>query len=121
MIIFGLIRFLYKKVTKPNFFLKKPKSVQTDRFWFGSVFSGFFYLARFFSVWVRFGFFGFRLIKPKSNRTGRFFQNFNWFHQFFFTVRFFQLFFSGFLGFLVFLLTPMCNNYSSTMKEELVS
>jgi len=54
-------------------------------------------------VFFRFGFFGFRLIKPKLNRTGRFFQNFN---RFFFTVRFFWFFFSGFLGFLVFLLTP---------------
>ena len=69
---------------------------------FGSVFSG---LAWFFfsffglgSVW--FGFFCFRLIKPKPNRTGWFFQNFN---RFFFMVWFFWLFFSSFL---VFLLTP---------------
>jgi hypothetical protein len=34
-------------------------------FRFGSVFS---VLARFFSVWVWFGFFGFKLIKPKSNQ-----------------------------------------------------
>jgi hypothetical protein len=69
-------------------------------FWFGSVFFG---LARFFSILVQFGVFGFLLIKPKTNWTSRFFQNFNWFN------RFFQLFFSGFLsliGFLVFLLTP---------------
>jgi len=46
------------------------------RFWLG--------LARFFLVFsVRFGFFGFLLIKPKSNRTGWFFQNFNWFNRFF--------------------------------------
>jgi hypothetical protein len=43
-------------------------------------------LAWFFSGLVWFGFFGFRLINPKPNRTGRFFQNSNWF---FFTVRFF--------------------------------
>jgi hypothetical protein len=57
-------------------------------------------LLGFFPVWVRFGFFGFRLIKLKPNRTGRFFQNFN---RFFFTVRFFLLFFSGFLGLIGFL------------------
>jgi len=43
---------------------------------------------RFFSVSVRF--FGFFLIKPKPNRTGRFFQNFN---QFFFRFGFFGYFF----------------------------
>jgi hypothetical protein len=31
--------------------------------------------------------------KPKSNRTGRFFQNFNRFNRFFFDDLFFQLFF----------------------------
>jgi hypothetical protein len=86
------------------------------RFWlgfflFGSVFSlwfgflpvwlGFFF--QFFSVWVRFYFFGFSLIKPKPNRTGWFFQNFN---RFFFTVRFFQLFFFRFSLFFSFFLTP---------------
>jgi hypothetical protein len=82
---------------------------------FFSVWLGFSGLARFFSgflsVLVRFGFFGFLLIKPKPNRTSRVFQKFNWFNWFFFSVRFFQLFFSGFLGligFLVFLLTPTC-------------
>jgi hypothetical protein len=53
-------------------------------------------LAWFFSVWVWFGFFSFRLIKPKPNRTGQFFQNFN---RFFFTVRFFRLFFFQFSRF----------------------
>ena len=44
VIIFGLVRFLSKKVTKPKlfFFEKKtetePKPGQTDRFRFGSVF-----------------------------------------------------------------------------------
>ena len=72
----------------------------------GSVFPvwlGFFVFGSFFPVWigfflvwlgfflvsVRFGFFDFRLIKPKPNQTGRFFQNFNRFNRFFFTVRFF--------------------------------
>jgi hypothetical protein len=41
-------------------------------------------------VSVRFGFFGFLFIKPKPKRTGRFFQKCN---RFFFSVRFFRLFF----------------------------
>ena len=115
MIIFGSVRFLSKKVTKSKFFFKKtetgsnqPVSVRfgflgknrfkpvCSVFQFGSV------LARFFSVSV---WFGFLLIKPKPNRTGRFFQKFN---RFFFRFGFFGYFFSGFLGligFLVFLLT----------------
>jgi hypothetical protein len=57
---FGSI-FIKKKVTKPKYFFKKtetePKPVQTNQFWFGfleqkPVQIG---LARFFSVWVRFG------------------------------------------------------------------
>jgi hypothetical protein len=36
--IFSSVRFLSKKITKPNFFFKKPKLVQTDWFRFGSVF-----------------------------------------------------------------------------------
>ena len=90
MIIFGLVWFLSKIITKPVFKKKtktKPKPIQTDRFRFGYFRkkTGFFYLARFFLVWlsfsdlarfflvffglgsVRFGFFRFRLIKP--NRT----------------------------------------------------
>jgi hypothetical protein len=73
-------------------------------FRFGSIFSG---LALFFSIWVWFGFFSFRLIKP--NRTSRFFQNFNRFNRLFFTVWFFQLFFFCFLGFSVFLLISNTN------------
>ena len=135
--------FIKKIIIKPNFFLKKPKPVQTNRFrfgflgqkliqtslawffpvwlsffwffsvwvWFGSVsvlgsnqFDLVFFglalflsgLAWFFSVWVWFGFFSFWLIKPKPNRTGQFFQNFN---RFFFTVRFFRLFFFQFSRF----------------------
>jgi hypothetical protein len=104
LIIFGSVRFLLKKVTKPKlfFFLKtetgsnRPDSVRffrekTDSNRFGSVFARFFQFgsvfARFFrfgSVLARFGsvffwfvfcfgsvwFFGFLLIKPKSNQTG---------------------------------------------------
>jgi hypothetical protein len=76
-----------------GFYKKKPKPVQTDRFRFGflghkPVQTG---LARFFFGFgsVQFGFFGFRLIKPKPNRTGRVF----------FTIRFFLLFFFQFSWF----------------------
>jgi len=138
VIIFGSIRFLSKKVTKPNFFLKKnqnrvkptgfcsvrfgflgKKPVQTGLarfFWFwlcflgfGSVFSGFGSVwLGFGSVWIgfflvfcrfRFGsvrFFGFLFIKPKPNRTGRFFQKFNRFNRFFFRFGFFGFFFPVF-------------------------
>ena len=114
VILFSLVRYLSKKKTKIDFFfLKKktktePKPVQTDRFWFGYfgiktgsnrfgfVFSG---LAQFFSVWVRFGFFSFKFIKSKPNRLV--FLNSN---RVFFTVRFFQLFFSAFLDLISFLI-----------------
>jgi hypothetical protein len=97
VIIFGLVWFLFKKITK-LIFLKKPKPNQnwyqpvsvrfglvfrkkTSSNRFGSVFSvwlGFGLVFSvltlfFFSVWIRFGFFGFKLIKPKLNRTGQFF------------------------------------------------
>jgi hypothetical protein len=54
--IFGSVQFLSKEVTKLNFFFKKPKPVQTDRFWFGfleqkPVQTG---LARFFRFWLGF-------------------------------------------------------------------
>ena len=81
VIIFGSVRFLSKKKKlNRNFFLKKPKLGQTG-------------LARFFPVLVRFGFFGFLLIKPKPNRTGWFFQNFYRFNRFFFQFGFFSFFF----------------------------
>jgi len=126
------VRFsFYKiKITKLNFFKKirnwtetgsnrpvsvrffRTKPVQTGlaRFFrFDSIFSvwlGFFSdLARFFFQFFlfRFSFFGFRLIKPKPNRTSQFFQNFNrFFHSSVFSV----IFFSGFLDCVVFLLTP---------------
>jgi hypothetical protein len=67
VIIFGSVRFLSKKVTKPNYFFfekktkTEPKPGQTDRFRFGSIFLGQkpvqTGLARFFWFWL--GFLGF--------------------------------------------------------------
>ena len=115
--------FIKKNNQNWFFFFKKtktePKPVQTDWFRFGyfgektssnrssSVFFRFDlvfpgltrFFSGFFSVWVQFSFFGFRLIKPKPNWTGQFFQNSNWF---FFTIWFFQIFFSGFLDLISF-------------------
>jgi len=159
VIIFGSVRFLSKKVTKPKlfFFWKKnrnrtetgsnrpgsvrfgflgQKPVQTGlarffRFWlgffrFGSVFSvwlGFgSFFSGFLSVSVRFGFFGFLVIKPKPNRTDRFFKKFNRFNRFFFRFGFFCYFFPGFLGligFPVFLLTLIKNKVSLTCIQKL--
>jgi len=93
VIIFGSVRFLSKKVTKPKFFFLKKKTetgsnrpvsvrfgflgqklVQTGltRFFrFGSVLARFFRFGSvFFPVFCRFrfGFFGFLFIKPKPNR-----------------------------------------------------
>ena len=79
------------------------------RFWFDFFMAKTGFFSCFLSVSVRFGFFGFLLIKPKPNRTGRFFQKFNRFNRVFFRFGFFGYFFFGFLGlisFLVFLLTP---------------
>jgi len=96
---FGLVRFFWTKTGSNRF-----DSVFSVWLSFCSVFSG---LARFFlfgSVFfVRFGFFGFRLIKPKSNRTGRLFQNFNrfFFHGSVFSIIFFNFF--NLIDFLVFL------------------
>ena len=103
VIIFGSVQFISKKNNQIEFFSfkknrngsnrpvsvrfgflgKKPVQTSLARFWLG-----------FLRVWL-----GFRFIKPKPNRTGRFFQNFN---RFFFTVQFFRLLFSSFLGFLGF-------------------
>jgi hypothetical protein len=76
--IFGSVRFLSKKITKPIFLKKNRNRFKPTGF--GSVRFGFVEqkpvqtgLARFFSVRVRFGFFGSRFKKPKPNRTGRFF------------------------------------------------
>jgi hypothetical protein len=66
VIIFGSVRFLSKKITKPKFVLKKPKPGQTNWFQFGSVFLGKkpvqTGLAPFFQFWLGFfsGFFRFR-------------------------------------------------------------
>ena len=95
VIIFSSVRFLLKKKTKPNRNWFKPTGFGSVRFFgtkigsnqFDSVFSGlalFFWFGSVFLVWVRFVFCGFRLIKPKPNRTGQFFQNFNRFNRFFF-------------------------------------
>jgi len=80
-----MVRFLSKKVTKPNFFRKTKigsnqsilvrflgqKPVQTGLawfFWFCLVLARFFLVFFCFdSVFSRLGFFGFRLIKPKPN------------------------------------------------------
>jgi hypothetical protein len=55
---------------------------------------------------VRFSSIGFRLWKPKLNRTRFFLWFFNWLIRFFF-YSVFSVFFSGFLGFSVFLLTSI--------------
>jgi hypothetical protein len=144
---FGLV-FIYKKNNQTKNFIfwnwtetgsnrpvsvrflgQKPAQTGLARFFrFDSVFS---VLARFFPVWlgffsdfnfglgsIRFGFFGFLLIKLKLNRTGRFFQNFN---RFFSRFGFFGYFFSGFLSlisFLVFLLTSTVKG--STFHYKLI-
>jgi hypothetical protein len=59
-------------------------------FRFDLVFSG---LARFFFVWVWFGFFSFRLIKSKPNRTCHFFKNSNRFNRVFLRFDFFNYIF----------------------------
>jgi len=126
VIIFSSVRFLSKKNNQIE--IKKtetePKPGQTDRFWFGflgpkpvqtglarlfPVMLGFFGLTRFFCFFcfgsVRFGFFGFRLIKPKPNRTEPtgfskiligFFSRFSFF-GFFFVFSVFQFFCSPLL------------------------
>ena len=110
------LKFIFLKKTKTGsnrpvlvrFGFLGQNPVQTGlarffQFWldflgFGSIFSvlAWFFrlsliLAQLFSV--RFGFFSFFLIKPKPNQTDRFFQNFNQFNQFFFSVQFFWFFF----------------------------
>ena len=125
---FGSVRFFRAKTGSNRFGSVFPVLARFSRFWLG-----FFGLARFFrfgSVFFRFfvGFgsvrLGFFLIKPKPNRTGRFFQKFNRFNRFFFSVRFFQLFFSGFLGligFPIFLLTPKARHVFQVLFESLSS
>jgi len=93
-----------------GFLGKKPVQIglaRFFRFWLGffRFWLGFFWFGSVFPVWlglfsgffsVRFGFFGFLVIKPKPNRTGGFFQKFN---RFFFSVWFFRLFFFRFSRF----------------------
>ena len=97
MIIFSLVWFLSKKITKLKFFKKNRNRFKLTGFglvrffrtktgsnWFDSIFSvwigfpvwisfsvwlSFSGLTWFFFVWFRFSFFGFRLIKPKPNQT----------------------------------------------------
>jgi len=121
--LFGLV--FIKEITKLIFFKKTKtelKPVQIDLFRFGSVRffrtkpvqTGLTRFSRFdsvFSVFSGFGsvfsvglglvrFFRVLLIKPKLNRTGWFFQNFNRFN------RFFSYFFSSFLGLIGFFARP---------------
>ena len=105
MIIFGSVRFLSKKNNK-TCFLKNQNQTRTGsnrRFRFGwvileqkLVWLGYFlsWLGC-FPAWLDFfqfnsGFFGFRLIKQKTNQTGQFFQNSN---QFFSQFNLFDYFF----------------------------
>ena len=102
MIIFGLV--FIKKITKLNFFKKNRnrfKPVWLGFFQFDSVFRfGSVFFLDFF-VWVQFGsvFFCFRLIKPKPNRTGRFFQILIGLIWFFSRFGFFGYFFFQFFSF----------------------
>jgi len=105
VIIFSSVRFLSKTSNQNRFLKQKTKTVsnRSVSVWFGLVWFGYFGektgsnrlgsffpgLARFYSSLVWFGFFCFRLINPKPNRT-------DWF---FFTVRFFQLLFFQFSRF----------------------
>jgi len=83
--LFGSIRVFIIKTGLARFF-----GFWLGFFWFDSVFFPVFFL-----VWVWLGFFSFRLIKPKPNRTEPvgFFKILFDLIGFFFTVRFFQLFF----------------------------
>jgi hypothetical protein len=107
VIIFCLVRFLSKKVTKLKlfFFEKKtktePKPGQTDRFRFGSVFLGQkpvqTGLARFFQFWLGFldfgsVFSGFGSVFFGLARFFRFGSVFFWFFVGFGSVRFFWFF-----------------------------
>ena len=109
MIIFGSVRFLYKKNNQTEFFLKKNRNrFKPDGFglfflvWlgFGSVFFRF----RFGSV----RFFQFQAYKTKTEPVG-FFKILIGLIGFYSRFDFFGYFFSSFLGlfgFLIFLLTP---------------
>jgi hypothetical protein len=112
---FGSVRFFRAKTGSNRFGSIFPILARFSRFWLGffRFWLGFFLFSLVFSVWlgfgsvfpvwlgffssflsvsVRFGFFGFLFIKPKPNRTGRFFQKINRFNRFFFSVNFFLVF-----------------------------
>ena len=106
---FGSVRFFRAKTGSNRFglvfsVLARFFPVLARFFRFGSVFSVFSVWLGFGSVWLGFfsGFlsvsvrFGFLFIKPKPNRTGRFFQKINRFNWFFFgsvfSVNFFPVF-----------------------------
>jgi hypothetical protein len=90
--------------------VQKPVPTGLARFFpvwarFGSVFPVWLGFFRFFPVLVLFGFFGFLFIKLNRTEPASFFKILIGF----FSVQFFQLFFSGFFGlisFLIFLLIP---------------
>jgi len=116
---FGSVRFFRTKIGSNRF--DSVFSVWFGLLGFGSVFFQFFFgLGS-----VRFGFFCFRLIKPKPNQTGRFFQNFNRINRIFFIVRFFQLFFlqfSRFNQFSQFFTHPPCCWYlQGRSKSSLIT
>jgi hypothetical protein len=102
---FGLV---FIKKSNQTGFLKKRTRTDSNRqvsVWFGSVFFRFGYVFSQFSLIVfhffglgsiRFFFFCFRLLKPKPNWTGWFFQNSNRFNWFFSRFGFFSYFFSIF-------------------------
>jgi hypothetical protein len=116
---FGSVFIKKKNYTKKNIFFKKPKPIQTDRFWFGSVFHN---KNRFKPVWLCFfcffclgsvRFFRFQAYKTKIKPVG-FFKILIGLICFFSRFSFFSYFFSNFLGlinFLIFLLIFI--NYST--------
>jgi hypothetical protein len=107
VIIFGSVRFLYKKNNQTEFFKKKTetgsnRTVSVCFFWFGSV------LAQFFSGFGSVRFFQFQAYKTKTEPVG-FFKILIGLIGFYSRFDFFGYFFSSFLGlfgFLIFLLTP---------------
>jgi len=112
VIIFGSVWFLSENINKPV--LKKQNRTGTGSNRLVLIQFSFFSLAGFFfSFLCSVQFFLFKALKKP--KTDRFFKNSNRFNQFFFTVRFFWLFFFSFLNlidFLVFLFTPKINNKS---------
>jgi hypothetical protein len=92
----GFFKKIWNRFKPTNFSYFRTKTGSNQ---FCSFFSG---LTWIFTVWVRFGFFSFRFIKPKPNRSV-----FLKFYSVFFKVWFFQLFlfyFINLIDFLIFLL-----------------